>query len=401
VPDRSSRLGQRLTGARRVLLGSNSQAALARGAVITVLVSGLTTWAVFDRTVTVDVDGQAQQVRIFGTEVSDALAAAGLEPGERDLVTPAVGERIADGATVTVAYARPFTVSVDGVEQTYWTHERTVDEAILAIGLRLDGAELSTSRSSGIGRSGLDLDVVTRKDAVLVRAGASEPLATTARTVAELLTDAGVTVDADDRVSPAPDTVVTGGITVTYHKVDVAQVVEDVAIPMPTRTVDNADLLRGESEVVQRGSDGVEQVTFTVTAVDGVEESRVEASRAVATAPVEQVVAKGTKAPPAPAPAAAPAAPGSGTAPAPVGSDVDSLNWAALAQCESGGNPSIVSSNGLYHGLYQFDAGTWRSVGGSGVASQAPAGEQTARAKTLYASRGASPWPVCGRKLFT
>jgi hypothetical protein len=80
---------------------------------------------------------------------------------------------------------------------------------------------------------------------------------------------------------------------------------------------------------------------------------------------------------------------------------VDSLNWAALAQCESGGNPSIVSSNGLYHGLYQFDARTWQSVGGSGVASDAPADEQTYRAKLLYQQRGDAPWPSCGSRLYT
>lgn len=75
------------------------------------------------------------------------------------------------------------------------------------------------------------------------------------------------------------------------------------------------------------------------------------------------------------------------------------LNWGALAACESGGNASVVSSNGLYHGLYQFDAQTWQSVGGSGVASDASAAEQTQRAQALYNSRGSSPWPVCGARL--
>ena len=77
----------------------------------------------------------------------------------------------------------------------------------------------------------------------------------------------------------------------------------------------------------------------------------------------------------------------------------DGNNWGALAKCESGGNPSVVSSNGLYHGLYQFDAQTWQSVGGSGVASQASAAEQTQRAQILYSQRGSQPWPVCGRNL--
>src|SRR5699024_924511 len=77
----------------------------------------------------------------------------------------------------------------------------------------------------------------------------------------------------------------------------------------------------------------------------------------------------------------------------------DGNNWGALAKCESGGNPNVVSSNGLYHGLYQFDAQTWQSVGGTGVASQASAAEQTKRAKILYSQRGSQPWPVCGRNL--
>jgi len=74
-------------------------------------------------------------------------------------------------------------------------------------------------------------------------------------------------------------------------------------------------------------------------------------------------------------------------------------NWGALAACESGGDPNIVSANGLYHGLYQFDVQTWKSVGGSGLPSQASAAEQTQRAQALYADRGAQPWPVCGARL--
>lgn len=74
------------------------------------------------------------------------------------------------------------------------------------------------------------------------------------------------------------------------------------------------------------------------------------------------------------------------------------LNWGALARCESGGNPRAVNPAG-YYGLYQFDTGTWRSVGGSGLPSRASAPEQTYRAKLLYKQRGRSPWPSCGRLL--
>lgn len=76
----------------------------------------------------------------------------------------------------------------------------------------------------------------------------------------------------------------------------------------------------------------------------------------------------------------------------------DRLNWRGLARCESGGNPRAVNAAG-YYGLYQFDTGTWRSVGGRGMPHRASAGEQTYRAKLLYQQRGRSPWPHCGRYL--
>jgi hypothetical protein len=75
-----------------------------------------------------------------------------------------------------------------------------------------------------------------------------------------------------------------------------------------------------------------------------------------------------------------------------------SAAWRKVANCESSGNPRAVNPAG-YYGLFQFDRQTWRSVGGSGNPAQASAAEQLMRAKTLYAQRGASPWPVCGRFL--
>jgi peptidoglycan hydrolase-like protein with peptidoglycan-binding domain len=76
------------------------------------------------------------------------------------------------------------------------------------------------------------------------------------------------------------------------------------------------------------------------------------------------------------------------------------LNWRALARCESGGRPTAVNPAG-YYGLYQFNLGTWRSVGGSGYPHRASSAEQLYRAQVLYQRRGSRPWPVCGRLLYT
>ena len=68
----------------------------------------------------------------------------------------------------------------------------------------------------------------------------------------------------------------------------------------------------------------------------------------------------------------------------------------AIGACESGGDPTAVSADGTYRGKYQFDYGTWESVGGSGDPAEASEAEQNYRAALLYSRSGSSPWPVCG-----
>ncbi|HEX5610884.1 MAG TPA: transglycosylase family protein [Solirubrobacterales bacterium] len=68
----------------------------------------------------------------------------------------------------------------------------------------------------------------------------------------------------------------------------------------------------------------------------------------------------------------------------------------SIASCESGGDPTVVSSDGSYRGKYQFDYGTWESVGGSGDPAAASEIEQDYRAALLYSRAGSSPWPICG-----
>jgi peptidoglycan hydrolase-like protein with peptidoglycan-binding domain len=68
---------------------------------------------------------------------------------------------------------------------------------------------------------------------------------------------------------------------------------------------------------------------------------------------------------------------------------------AKIAQCESGGNPSIT--NGPYRGKYQFTRATWRRYGGTGDPAAASEATQDRIAAKLFAARGTAPWPVCGK----
>ena len=110
-------------------------------------------------------------------------------------------------------------------------------------------------------------------------------------------------------------------------------------------------------------------------------------------------------APPPPAPEAAPApdapAPPADDAPAPQPAKAPikaySVNWDAIAACESGGNWGISTGNG-YSGGLQFTPSTWRANGGSGSANGASREEQIRVAENVLRTQGIGAWPVCGRR---
>ena len=82
--------------------------------------------------------------------------------------------------------------------------------------------------------------------------------------------------------------------------------------------------------------------------------------------------------------------------PTPESLGVSTATLDSIAACESGGDPTAVSADGTYRGKYQFDFGTWASVGGSGDPAAASPAEQDYRAALLYSRGGSSPWPICG-----
>src|SRR5699024_10490826 len=88
---------------------------------------------------------------------------------------------------------------------------------------------------------------------------------------------------------------------------------------------------------------------------------------------------------------------GAASATAGAGTSTTSALLARIADCESGGDPTMVSSNGVYRGKYQFAVSTWKAVGGIGDPAAASEAEQDKRAAMLMQVQGPAAWPVCSR----
>ncbi len=358
---------------------------VALAAVVVLAVAG-STWgySALSKTVTLSVDGQDQEVTAFGGTVGDVLRSEGIEVSARDVVAPSLDERIDDGSKISVQYARPFELNVDGQTHTYWVTATTVSRALDEIGRRYADAELSASRGGSIDRGGMSLAVVTPKT-LKVKLGQHKMVkrTVTALTVEDALDELGVTVGKHDETRPAPEHRLQDGDKLVFTNVKVETLhVDGEVVDFGTVEQQDGSMYEGQTDVVREGETGLRDVTYRIVYRNGEVSVRKVVSQDVLREPVDEIVKVGTKS-------------------QPVATNFASGNsvWDRLAQCESGGNWATNTGNGYYGGL-QFSLGTWQSYGGSGLPSNASRETQIAIATKLRnASGGYGAWPGCAHAL--
>ncbi|MGW6393592.1 ubiquitin-like domain-containing protein [Streptomyces sp. NPDC055103] len=379
-----SRAGSRRAARRRKASGSprdGLRRLVPQALVVAFLAGGTSAFVANDKAVRLSVDGVPRSLHTFADDVDELLAHEGLTVGAHDIVAPAPGEALANGDEIVVRYGRPVALTLDGQRRQIWTTARTVEGALRQLGVRAEGAYLSASRAAPISRQGLALDVRTERTVTFLADGRERAVRTNAATIREALAEAGITLSGQDTTSVAADAFPRDGQTVTVLRITGSRQTREEAIPYAVEKVRDPELFAGTEVVERQGVAGLRRVTYTLRTVNGVRQKPRRTGEEIVREPVSRKVRVGTRALPTSVAGA------------------DDLDWAALAACESGGRPNAVDPSGTYGGLYQFDPGTWRSLGGTGTAQNAPASEQTFRAKKLYVQRGASPWPHCGRRL--
>lgn len=362
-------------------------ALLAQAAVLTTVVAGLVAFAGQHRalTLTVQVDGQARQLQTRAHTVGAALTAAGLSPGPHDEVVPDPASPVANHDTIVLRHGRLVMLTLEGQTRPLWTTATSVAQVLAGLGLTDSREYVSASRSRLVGLAGMALTVRVPAQVELVADGKARTVTTTRATVREVLVEAHLKLGPKDTLSVPATRFPADGLVVRVTRIGARQEIDSQVIPRTTHRVADASLYVGQSRVLDDGQDGVIRLVYAVKLVDHRPAGRTLQSR-TQTAPMRpRVVAYGTRPVPPPPP--------------PSYSSGSGLNWQALANCESGGNPRAVSSDGTYRGLYQFSMSTWQGVGGSGDPIDASVSEQTYRAQILYSRSGRSAWPVCGQYL--
>ncbi|EWT05689.1 transglycosylase [Intrasporangium chromatireducens Q5-1] len=375
------------------MISRRMQVIAAAGAAV-LLTTGGVAGAQLDKAVTLKVDGKPAAAHVFGSTVGDLLDSEGITLASGDVVSPAEGAALHDGDVVTVSYARPVTITIDGKTQQIRTTETTVDGVLEALGVRTPGAKLSVSRSQSIGRAGLALSITTPKSLTVVADGKTTKRTVAAATVSDALAQLGVKVGDKDQLAPAADTVLTDGAKIVVKRVTTKRTTRTEPVAYQTVRTKSKDLFTDQTKVKTAGRAGERTLTLEQTLVDGKVTATKQVASEVTREAVDRVLLVGTKSRPAPTTTSSG---GSSSAGSSSGGGINlarAAMWDSVAACESGGNWHINTGNGYYGGL-QFSASTWLAYGGGDFASRADLAsreQQITVANRVYADNGLSQW---------
>lgn len=335
------------------------------------------------KTVTLAVDGTSVTVSTMKSRVIDVVRENGFEVGDRDDLYPAANEPIEQSETIVLRRSRPLQISLDGRDsREVWTTASTVQEALAQLSMT-DTAPAAASRGSRVPLGGMSLPVVGARTVQIVDAGAVRTVRLAAANVAGFLDAAGAPLQQSDTVVPAANSPVSDGMQIQVTRVRVSRSTERVPLVPVNDVVPDVTMNMSRQVVDDPGTPGIQDVTFAVATVNGVETGRL---------PVANVVI-------------VPARNGKVRIGAKPGTEVPAVSqgetWDALSRCEAGGNWAINTGNGFYGGV-QFDQNTWERNGGLRYAQRADLAsreEQIAIAEVTRARQGWGAWPVCSGRL--
>ncbi|MBV9351241.1 MAG: transglycosylase family protein, partial [Mycobacterium sp.] len=304
------------------------------------------------KTVTLNVDGIPMTVTTMKSRVIDVIKENGFGVGKRDDLYPAGDKLVHEADKIVLRRSRPLQISLDGqAAKQVWTTASTVDEALAQLAMT-DTAPTAASRGSRVPLAGMALPVVSAKSVQINDAGAVRMVHLAAPNVGGLLAAAGAPLEQSDQVTPGAKAPVTDAMQIKVTRNRIEKVTERVPLLPAAKRVEDPEMNISREVVEDPGSPGIQDVTFAVAKVNGVETGRLPVANTVVTPAHDAVVRVGTK-------------PGTEAPPVPNGSI-----WDAVASCESGGNWAINTGNGFYGGV-QFDQGTWASNGGLRYAPRA------------------------------
>jgi len=197
------------------------------------------------------------------------------------------------GKSVTVKYVDRF--SGQDITKDYKTDHETVGEFFSHNKITPGEFDKVSHNPENAILDGTEITITKTVPVSISHGGNVLTTVTSMPTVNGALLEAGMMPGENDIISPGINEPVTEGMKISITTVTSDEITEIEYIDFETKKVEDKNLEKGKTKVVQQGKKGEIQITYQVTYKNGNIESKTEVGREVLSEPVEKIVATGTK----------------------------------------------------------------------------------------------------------
>ncbi|MDB5167230.1 MAG: exported protein of unknown function [Candidatus Saccharibacteria bacterium] len=251
------------------------------------------------RLITIHDRGTEKVIMSDAATVGDALKDANVQLDSSDTVEPAVTEKlVASEYNINIYRARPVIVVDGATKQKIITPYQTADQIAKGAGITLypeDKTTLAPSDDITADGAGLVLTIDRATPFTFTLYGTTTDARAQGSTVGAMLKEKGVTLTADDHVSPDQSTPLTNGLAVRVWREGKQTITVAEPVAFTTQKIQDGDYNVGYDAVQTPGVNGSQSVTYEVTIQDGKEVGRTPIASIVTVQPVQQVEIVGVK----------------------------------------------------------------------------------------------------------
>jgi len=231
-----------------------------------------------------------------GDDESIAIAAVDIEPLDEAVPVASDDESITAAAVniEPLGEAVPLVLHQDGLSVNTVSAAPTVGDVLAEEGIVVEPGDYLFPSSGSLVTAGTHIYIYRARELFLSVGGDTTTVHSRKATVAEVLDEADISLDALDRVEPALDSPVEDGLTIRVVRVREEYETVEEAIPCPVVYQDDPTMDMGRYLVLDWGADGLIHREYRAVYEDGQEIER-ELLNEWEQPASEQIIAQGTK----------------------------------------------------------------------------------------------------------
>lgn len=268
------------------------------GVLVLMIFSSFILFEATKATIDITQNGETEIVKTHKNTVEELLEEQELVVGEHDWLSHEMSAIIEDGMEIEYKEAEEVLVTIDGVEETFYTTEENISDFLQDEGLAFSKYDDLSFDVEGEIVPGLSLNVTTAFEVTINDAGEEQSVWTTGGSVSDLLDHHEISLKEKlDKIEPELSESVENEMLITITRVEKETDLIEENIDFKTEKQEDPTLVKGKEKVISEGKAGTVVKTFEVTKENGEEVNRELKNEEIKVASENRVVAIGTKDP--------------------------------------------------------------------------------------------------------